>query len=50
MGPKNNLQMEDFEDIKKSLNFLTEEVAAVRKQKSSILDLSKINRDLKHLD
>ena len=42
MGPKKNLQMEDdVEDIKKSLNFLTEEVTAVRLQQSSILDLVK---------
>ena len=42
MGPKKNLQMEeDVEDIKKSLNFLTEEVTAVRKLQSSILDLVK---------
>ena len=42
MGPKKNLQMEeDVEDIKKSLNFLTEELTAVRKQQSSILDLVK---------
>ena len=32
---------ENVEDIKKSLNFLTEEVTAVRLQQSSILDLVK---------
>ena len=32
---------EDVEDIKKSLNFLTEEVTAVRKLQSSFLDLVK---------
>lgn len=39
MGPKKSLMAEEVEDIKKSLNFIMEEVSAVRLQQKSIMDL-----------
>lgn len=39
MGPKKYLAIEDMKEIRKSLNFLSEEVAAVRLQQKTILDL-----------
>ncbi|CAL8402585.1 unnamed protein product [Gadus morhua 'NCC'] len=39
MGPKKALTAEEGEDIKKSLDFLSEEISVVSKQQKSILDL-----------
>ncbi len=39
MGPKKTPAAEEVEDIKKSLDFITEELSAVRLQQKSILDL-----------
>lgn len=39
MGPKKNQQADEFDEIKKSLDFLTEEISAIRLQQKSILDL-----------
>ena len=39
MGPKKAPTAEEGEDIKKSLDFLSEEISVVSKQQKSILDL-----------
>ncbi|CAM4712764.1 unnamed protein product [Leuciscus chuanchicus] len=39
MGPRKTPSMEDMEDIKKSLDFLGEEITAVRTQQKGILEL-----------
>ncbi|ROK67588.1 hypothetical protein DPX16_12490 [Anabarilius grahami] len=39
MPPKRNPQTEEVEDIKKSLDFLSEEVTAIRVQQKQLLDL-----------
>lgn len=39
MGPKTNQQIQDIDDIKKSLDFLTQEVSAVRLQQKRIMEL-----------
>ena len=40
MGPKKAFTAEEAEEIKRSLDFLSEEVAAMRKQQRDILDLA----------
>ncbi|KAK7172185.1 hypothetical protein R3I93_004481 [Phoxinus phoxinus] len=39
MGPKKNMQTEEVNDIKKSLDFLTEEMITVKTQQSRLLEL-----------
>lgn len=39
MGPKKTLTAEEGDDIKKSLDFLSEEISVVRAQQKSIMDL-----------
>ncbi|KAL7394751.1 hypothetical protein ABVT39_003443 [Epinephelus coioides] len=46
MGPKKNPTTEEVEDIKKLLDFITEEVSAVRLQQKSIMELVAEVKDL----
>jgi len=39
MGPKKNVQTEEVDDIKKSLDFLTDEMSTVKTQQSRLLEL-----------
>lgn len=45
MPPKRNPQTEEVEDIKKSLDFLSEEVTAVRVQQKQLLDRQNAEKD-----
>ncbi|KAI4794798.1 hypothetical protein KUCAC02_031831, partial [Chaenocephalus aceratus] len=47
MGPKKTIAAEEVEDIKKSLDFLAEDISAVRLQQKNILDLVKEFKDLR---
>lgn len=47
MGPKKNLSVEEVDDIKRSLDFLTEEVTTVRLKQKLILDLVEEVKSLK---
>ncbi|KAI9525221.1 hypothetical protein NQZ68_009901 [Dissostichus eleginoides] len=47
MGPKKTIAAEEVEDIKKSLDFLAEEISADRLQQKNILDLVKEVKDLR---
>ena len=47
MGPKKTIAAEEVEDINKSLDFLAEDISAVRLQQRNILDLVKEVKDLR---
>lgn len=50
MGPKKNVQSEEVEDIKKSLDFITEEMTTVKTQQNRLMELLEEVKQLRLLN